>query len=583
VTTTRQPASPAAIQRPSRLPLVAILALAFALRLASVALLTGAIDVEGAEYARIAQNLLSGKGYYGILTPGKELMFPPLFPYLIAATSLLTGNVELAGRLVSSILGALLVLPIFFITRLLYDRSAAYIAALLTAVHPFLVLFSATVYCESTYMTLLLAGVYGTLRGFQTQTPRVFALTALAYSLAYLTRPEAVVYTFLTAGFTLCNGLLARQHGLPRLALRLVALPVVFAAFALPYIVWLHDQTGQWRLEGKGGLNYAIGLRIMYGESSQLAQHGVGGDLTEHGVWTRSHLSTIETATLSVPELLHYVRGKVNDVAAYLERLPMHSGFGAPPLFLLAVFGLFRGPWDRKRGVGQLFLLTVLAISSSALLFMYFYVDRYVLLFLPVSVIWASQGIWDLARWASVACRTVFGPVARPALVQTAAACLVASTVPLLAMPVALETAKNDRKSEAVQAAGEWLDGFAPGPKTVMDASPILSFHSGATFMPFPYCDADVAMRYLDSKNVDFLVLSEYNDLASRPYLQDWMTYGPPGGRAQLVWSNQASQGGRILIYSWNPVASEPRVTHKTLPADRGVSGGAVPAAAAQR
>src|SRR5271166_5433632 len=60
-----------------RLPLLLILLLAFALRLLSARFLMGAIDSEGAEYARIAENLLNGKGYVGIALPGAQLMFPP--------------------------------------------------------------------------------------------------------------------------------------------------------------------------------------------------------------------------------------------------------------------------------------------------------------------------------------------------------------------------------------------------------------------------------------------------------------------------------------------------------------------------
>src|SRR5580704_10031552 len=65
------------------LPLLLILLLAFTLRLLSARFLMGSIDSEGAEYARIAENLLNGKGSVGIALPGAQLMFPPLFPLLI--------------------------------------------------------------------------------------------------------------------------------------------------------------------------------------------------------------------------------------------------------------------------------------------------------------------------------------------------------------------------------------------------------------------------------------------------------------------------------------------------------------------
>src|SRR5207244_2358217 len=78
--------------RPYRLwiLLTLLLAASFALRVAAWAYWqTGAIESEGAEYARIAANLRNGVGYVGIVTPGAQLNFNPLFPLLIAGTSFL--------------------------------------------------------------------------------------------------------------------------------------------------------------------------------------------------------------------------------------------------------------------------------------------------------------------------------------------------------------------------------------------------------------------------------------------------------------------------------------------------------------
>jgi hypothetical protein len=85
---------------------------------------TGAIESEGAEYARIAQNLRNGVGYVGIVTPGPELMFPPLFPLLIAGASFVTDSYVRAGRFVSLLLGALLPLPVFGIAARLFNRRS---------------------------------------------------------------------------------------------------------------------------------------------------------------------------------------------------------------------------------------------------------------------------------------------------------------------------------------------------------------------------------------------------------------------------------------------------------------------------
>jgi hypothetical protein len=227
---------------------------------------------------------------------------------------------------------------------------------------------------------------------------------------------------------------------------------------------------------------------------------------------------------------------------------------------LLALYGLFRRPWNRGRAVSQVFLLVVLAVAGSALAFNYYYSDRFLLLFVPVFIVWASQGVMEFSRWTLSTIRMIreraWAPVRRRWVVVGA----IASVIPLLAVPVVYKTVHTYRETRTLKTAGQWLDTHAPGPKTVVDISTILSFHAGATFIPFPYCDSDVAIRYLDKRKVDFIVLSDYGNLSFRPYLNDWMESGPPGERAKLVWSAPAFANKRIFIYRWAPAQAQQNV-----------------------
>jgi hypothetical protein len=147
--------------------------------------------------------------------------------------------------------------------------------------------------------------------------------------------------------------------------------------------------------------------------------------------------------------------------------------------------------------------------------------------------------------------RSVRGKAAKPRVQWLAAA--IASLIPLVTIPMAYKAVDVDLKSRAVKRAGQWLQRHAQGPITVIDVSTILAFHAGATFVPFPNCDSDVAIRYLDKKKITFIVLSEYGDLSFRPYLKQWMQNGPPSERAKLVWSDETPGHKRILIYKWTP------------------------------
>src|SRR6266851_8063644 len=172
-----RPGSEAIKDRPRHLWLLLALMVAasFAVRVAAWAhWQTGAIESEGAEYARIAENLRNGVGYVGLVTPGSELLFNPLFPLLIAGTSFVTHNYELAGRLVALIMGGLLPLPVFGIASRLFNRRVGFIAAILALLHPLLLNLSFTVFSEGPYATLFLFATYVVVVTLGQSSPRIW-------------------------------------------------------------------------------------------------------------------------------------------------------------------------------------------------------------------------------------------------------------------------------------------------------------------------------------------------------------------------------------------------------------------------
>src|SRR5215813_4401399 len=147
---------------------------------------TGAIESEGAEYARIAENLRTGRGYVGISTPGTQLVFPPLFPSLIAAASLVThSDYELAGRLVAFLFGALLPLPVFGVAVQLFNWRAAAVAAMLITVFPLFVNLSFAVFSEGPYATVLMSTVYLALRALEQPPGKNWLFVGGAFGMAY--------------------------------------------------------------------------------------------------------------------------------------------------------------------------------------------------------------------------------------------------------------------------------------------------------------------------------------------------------------------------------------------------------------
>lgn len=536
-----------------QIPLLLILLVAFATRLVWTRFLTGAIHTEAAEYARIAQNLVAGKGYVGIATEGPELMFPPLFPLLIVIASRAIHDWQMASQWVSIIMGALLVLPVFRICQLLYDDSVAFVGALLAGLHPLLIHISAQGISEAPYLTLLMIGTYYSLRAIKCPAPRDLLWAGLFFGFAYLTRPEAFMYPFFATGFVL---LAARLNGLP-VTRRVGLLLSAFLMVATPYITFLSLKTGQFRVEGKTPIIYRIPLK---GEDKQ-SPYAIGDDLKERGVWMRSNLSIISETHLTIAGIGHYAAVSARrNLPAVADTLASAQVLGSPLLFAFAIIGLFRKRWTRELTSYQALLVALMLLQVLALLSKGTDIQsRYYCIFLPIMLVWAAKGIVELSRWA----RATHGAAVRqavasalPETVTIAVSVAVLWLVSLVGIRTLVEFRQFGPQSRLVRETGVWLKRLTAEPITVMDTHTNLAFHAGATYVPFPECDPTVALRYLDKKKVDFIILRESSS-SSRGYLQDWLEGGIPDRRAQLIYCGETPILGRLRIFKWN---SEVRV-----------------------
>jgi 4-amino-4-deoxy-L-arabinose transferase-like glycosyltransferase len=526
--------------------------LALLLRLIWLHFRTGVIDTEGAEYARIAENFVGGRGYVGIATPGTQLLFPPLFPLLIAAFSALTRDFGTAARLVSIVFGALLVVPVYFIAWTTYGRKVASVAALLVAVHPLLINLSATGYSESLYLTLIFTGVYGTLQSLKFRRVRDGTMAGAAFGLAYLTRPEAFMFPFMAVALIA----LSCRTGAAGVLRRAGALLGTFAVLAAPYAIFLSLATGQLRFEGKSAINYVLGNAIVAGRSVDEGAYAVDRDLKEEGAYMRSNLSAIESASPTVRDVVPYALfAAKRNLPRLVHVLLSKTAFGSPLLLWLVILGMFTKSWKRDRILAQLALLMVPVSMVLGLLSVVAWVAlRYYFIFLPTLIIWASEGIVELSKWVLA----TLGAIRRGAVLRSLAA---RSVTPAAVAAIALisyrgigdvpDLAMWGPQSRIVKRAGEWLGNLHARPKTIMDTATNVAFQARAAYVPFPWSDSETALRYIEAKGIDFIVVRTANASSGRPYLSDWVENGIPDRRAELVYSKKSPRMGDIIIYRW--------------------------------
>jgi len=121
---------------PSRLWLVAVLALAAALRLGWVLLIPNSQYSDSVWYSGAAANLASS-GMYGL--DGPSAWFPPGYPFFLAAIYRVVGHSEFAGKLGNVAIGVALTGFTYLLGRLLQGEIVGLVGAALIAVWPNLI------------------------------------------------------------------------------------------------------------------------------------------------------------------------------------------------------------------------------------------------------------------------------------------------------------------------------------------------------------------------------------------------------------------------------------------------------------
>jgi 4-amino-4-deoxy-L-arabinose transferase-like glycosyltransferase len=212
-----------------------LLVLALMLRMAFSLLVVGwHAPVRGDEidYVALAGNLAVGAGF--TLEGGYETARrPPVYPVFLAGLTRLTGRPVAAGRIAQWLLGTLAVYLTFAVTRKYFTERAAWIAAWLTAVNPFLIFISGYILTENLYLVLLLAFLICLPRRedlagrFQRS-----ATGAGLLALMSLTRPTGCPYAlWVAAGFL--------TLGTPSISRRLSRFLILAMIWLVPFVPWV--------------------------------------------------------------------------------------------------------------------------------------------------------------------------------------------------------------------------------------------------------------------------------------------------------------------------------------------------------
>ncbi len=190
------------------------------------------------DYLWLGKSLLTGYGY--TIGGAPELHYTPLFPLLAGGVYALTGNPELGSSFWYVLLGAATVVPVYALARRIYSLRVGLTAAGLVAIFP--ALSSAVLYwgtmTEPLFIFLVWCALWAAHRALEDERPVRFGLVGGLLCLAYLARPEGIVWAAAIGALFVVVWWVRRRSG--------VAAGGVFAVYvrvslvALPYAALLH-------------------------------------------------------------------------------------------------------------------------------------------------------------------------------------------------------------------------------------------------------------------------------------------------------------------------------------------------------
>jgi 4-amino-4-deoxy-L-arabinose transferase-like glycosyltransferase len=531
----------------------AIFVLALLLRVLWMLIFVDSANNEGIYYLRLAENLAAGKGYIGLRENGLQLLYPPLFPCLIAGLTGIVGNAELAARVINMLAGSVMILPVFFIGKQLGSRRLGILAAILVAIHPFFISMATVILSETVYMLLIMSGLYAVIRAGKAGSVLYSVLAGLCFGLAYLTRPEALLIAVIAA-----VGLGVIWLRRPLGAMSTGGLLFVTTALVIaPYIAWLSNVTGEFLLESKSADNYATKSQLMAHVPAAEIFYGLNDDLTGKGSSMISNLEEIKKWHLPTMEAAKFALGTAAfSIPAVIVHLTTKRIVGNPVFILLAAIGFISGVRRRESWITHGALLAAVGAAVLALLLAptQMFQERYIFPCVAPMLVWCGEGLLVLAEWANRAMG--IGSERRwPYRSFIALGLLSIVIIPLPVVRTVPDFQQGWGDHHLSKSIGYWLleHSSVPHPR-IMDVDDALAYYAGGVLEPFPYADADKALDYIKTRKIDYLVLSSQSDSA-RPYLADWKQNGIPGGHAKLVYQATDPKGGEVQIYRWNDAA----------------------------
>lgn len=528
--------------------LLGLVLLSFAIRLCFINVPQNIGD-DAANYAVLGKNLIEGRGFVGI-SGQIDLYSSPLYPFFIGIFHLFIENIELAGRLVSVLFGTLLIVPVYFLSKRIYNKKIAIISSSLVVFYFILIQYSIEVLSESIYTFLITFGVLIGYIALVEQKNILYLLAGITFGLCYLARAEGIGYIFI---LILMMGIfwLINQKREPKRKLFICSILLILGLFIIstPYLVFFHDQTGHWIVGQKGGVSLEYGEAML--SKDPLAREKALCGLTEDGTRMKGHFFLINEMEKvnKFDYIIHHPkeRAKVYVINAGTEYYSTIPSIFPPLLILLIGVGLFRREWTRERFKKEIYMASV--VVYPLLLYPLSHIEpRYLVPILPIAIIWSANGITELQNWLDQNTADLKIDWLKQRLIFKNIV-FVIILLSLISMTALIPFHYYSDQPTEHKEAGLWMKENVPKNPVIMAKRPYIAFYAEGTYIPIPYANYTAMMRYAKLHDVKYIVMDEKETAKVRPqfaFLLDETK--APEDDLKLIYKD-GNAHNKILIY----------------------------------
>ena len=499
------------------------------------------------DYLIAGRNLFTGKGY--AVTSRPEIHYAPLFPVVTGSLYALTHDMKMNSDIVYILFGTLALLPCYWLSRQTFGRPAAVMAATFMCVFPSLtsaVLFWGTM-LEPLYLFLLYGALCCVWHAWEHQKTTAYLAAGALFGLAYLTKPEAIVYLVVMFGLLalgmIRRSFLSRRQAAGRLAAGLLA----FALVVSPYLAFLYRHTGRLLVTGKLGVTYVAGLGAVVHDPGMydraLSRLDAAG---EEIIWfseDRFQYSIWDEVAADAGGFLRRIWMNVNALESALLARDVF------PVYLLLLLGLawFASPWNEERAWKEAFLAAAVAPTA---VFLPFHIElRYFAPVFPVLLLWLARGVLEFGDWLQQTCASwqSKGRCTRASVTSVLLIGSVLTAYFLILQPRVLRKGLANMNLSRREA-GLWLRENSPADSLIMSRDPEVPFYADRRWVASPNEEFSRFVAYVRKRGADYLVVDEREATVVRPQLSFLMDQGSsPAGLVRLY--TAADPRGKTVVF----------------------------------